>query len=77
VVVFSDGVSEALNAAGEEFGDDRLLAAAHQAARDADDVTSPRACGIDRQRRAGRSRRKRRRATDITAMVIRYLGAGA
>ncbi len=26
IVVFSDGVSEAMNAAGEEFGDDRLLA---------------------------------------------------
>ena len=26
IVAFSDGVTEALNAAGEEFGDDRLLA---------------------------------------------------
>ena len=27
IVIFSDGVSEALDAAGEEFGDDRLLEA--------------------------------------------------
>jgi sigma-B regulation protein RsbU (phosphoserine phosphatase) len=26
LVIFSDGISEALNAAGEEFGDDRILA---------------------------------------------------
>ena len=25
LVIFSDGISEALNAAGEEFGDDRIL----------------------------------------------------
>src|SRR6185295_2848857 len=31
VVIFSDGVSEALNSAGEEFGDDRLQAAVERA----------------------------------------------
>lgn len=76
VVVFSDGVSEALNAAGEEFGDDRLLAAAHQAARDADDVTSP--ALVESIVSAVRAFTKEApQSDDITAMVIRYLGAGA
>ena len=34
VVTFSDGVSEALSAKGEEFGDDRLLACLREAPRD-------------------------------------------
>ena len=76
VVVFSDGVSEALNAAGEEFGDDRLLAAAHQAARDADDVTSP--ALVESIVSAVRAFTKEApQSDDITAMVIRYLGPGA
>jgi sigma-B regulation protein RsbU (phosphoserine phosphatase) len=76
VVVFSDGVSEALNAAGEEFGDDRLLAAAHQAARDADDVSSP--ALVESIVSAVRAFTKEApQSDDITAMVIRYLGAGA
>jgi phosphoserine phosphatase RsbU/P len=33
LVMFSDGISEALNAAGEEFGDDRILASVRPAAR--------------------------------------------
>jgi phosphoserine phosphatase RsbU/P len=76
VVVFSDGVSEALNAAGEEFGDERLLEAAHQAARDADDVSSP--ALVESIVSAVRAFTKEApQSDDITAMVIRYLGTGA
>ncbi len=72
VVVFSDGVSEALNSAEEEFGDDRLLAAVQAA-----DASNAQAIVTDvfeavRQFTAGTAQ-----GDDITAMVIRYLGAPA
>jgi serine phosphatase RsbU (regulator of sigma subunit)/pSer/pThr/pTyr-binding forkhead associated (FHA) protein len=76
VVVVSDGVSEALNAAGEEFGDDRMLEAAHQAARDAGEVTSP--ALVESIVSAVRAFTKEApQSDDITAMVIRYLGTEA
>ena len=79
VIVFSDGVSEALNGAGEEFGDDRLLAAAREATREAGrtgEVSSPALVeSIVTSVRA--FTKEAPQSDDITAMVIRYLGAGA
>ena len=70
VVIFSDGVSEALNAAGEEFGDSRLQAVVEQH-RD-----QPAAVVVDRLVSAVRAfSRGTPQGDDITAMVIRYLGA--
>jgi serine phosphatase RsbU (regulator of sigma subunit) len=69
VVVFSDGVSEALNAEGEDFGDDRVLAAlAGTAGQDAQSMVS-RVFEAVREFTAGTAQ-----GDDITAMVIRYLG---
>ncbi|HET9369637.1 MAG TPA: SpoIIE family protein phosphatase [Vicinamibacterales bacterium] len=70
IVIFSDGVSEALNAAGEEFGDSRLQAVVEQH-RD-----QPAAVVVDRLVSAVRAfSRGTPQSDDITAMVIRYLGA--
>lgn len=69
VVVFSDGVSEALNAAEEEFGDDRVLAAlTASGGGTAQDVVTAMFEAV-RQFTAGTAQ-----GDDITAMVIRYLG---
>ena len=69
VVVFSDGVSEALNTAGDEFGDARL-----QAAITASSDLAPQAC-VDRVLGAVRGfARGAVQSDDITVMVIRYLG---
>jgi serine phosphatase RsbU (regulator of sigma subunit) len=71
VVVFSDGVSEALNTAGEEFGDSRL-----QAAITGSSDLSAQAC-VDRIVGAVRAfTRGAVQSDDITVMVIRYLGEG-
>jgi sigma-B regulation protein RsbU (phosphoserine phosphatase) len=80
IVVFSDGVSEALNGAGEEFGDDRLLEATREAAREAmrdcGEVSSPALVeSIVTSVRA--FTKEAPQSDDITAMVIRYLGTGA
>jgi sigma-B regulation protein RsbU (phosphoserine phosphatase) len=71
VVIFSDGVSEASNAEGEEFGDARILevieAGRHRsAAALVDDLVS-----AVRAFAAGAPQ-----SDDITAMVVRYLGPG-
>jgi serine phosphatase RsbU (regulator of sigma subunit) len=72
IIVFSDGVSEALNAAGEEFGDARLedVAAAAHDASSASIVERVVASVREFTRGAPQS-------DDITVMVIRYLGTGA
>jgi sigma-B regulation protein RsbU (phosphoserine phosphatase) len=72
IVIFSDGVSEALDAGGEEFGDARLEAVA-TAARD---ETSAQL--VDRIVVAVREFTKGApQSDDITVMVIRYLGPAA
>ncbi len=73
IVVFSDGVSEALNSAGEEFGDERLqdVAAGRR-------TPSPPRRIVDRIVAAVRDFTKGApQSDDITVMVIRYLGTGA
>jgi sigma-B regulation protein RsbU (phosphoserine phosphatase) len=72
VVVFSDGVSEALSKAGEEFGDGRLQAAVENVG----DLTA--AALVDRVIGAVRTfARGALQNDDITVMVIRYLGRDA
>jgi serine phosphatase RsbU (regulator of sigma subunit) len=72
VVVFSDGVSEALDNSGEEFGDERLEQVAI-AARD-----EPAAAFVDRLVSAVREfTRGAPQSDDITAMVVRFIGSGA
>lgn len=71
VVVFSDGVSEAMNAAGEDFGDDRVLAALEGTAGLGAQAMVSRVFDAVREFTAGTAQ-----GDDITAMVIRYLGPG-
>jgi sigma-B regulation protein RsbU (phosphoserine phosphatase) len=72
IIVFSDGVSEALNAAGEEFGDARLEEVA-SAMKD-----SPSADIVERIVAAVKLFTKGApQSDDITAMAIRYLGPSA
>ena len=72
IVVFSDGISEALNSAGEEFGDSRLqdvTAGSHALTAQAI---------VDRIVAAVRTFTKGApQSDDITVMVIRYLGNGS
>jgi sigma-B regulation protein RsbU (phosphoserine phosphatase) len=70
IVVFSDGVSEAVNSAGDEFGDDRIVAAlsSRKASR------TPRA-SLDallddvRSFSSGTAQRD-----DLTALIVKYQG---
>jgi sigma-B regulation protein RsbU (phosphoserine phosphatase) len=72
IVMFSDGVSEALNAAGEEFGDERL----QEVAAAVKDLASPEI--VERIITSVRAFTKGApQSDDITVMVIRYLGTGA
>lgn len=69
VVVFSDGVSEALDSAGEEFGDDRVLASIQAAVGTNAQTLVTQVFDAVRDFTAGTAQ-----GDDITAMVIRYLG---
>jgi len=71
IVVFSDGVSEALDAEGEEFGDERLQQVVRESQHE------PAATLVDRLISAVREfTRGAPQSDDITAMVVRYLGSG-
>lgn len=76
IVIFSDGVSEAMNGAGDEFGDERLLAAIHAAHATNEEVDAPRlvddVIAAVRVFTAGAAQ-----SDDITAMVVRYRGSAA
>ena len=73
IVIFSDGVSEAMDAAGDEFGDDRLLAAIRASHATNEEVDAPRlvedVIAAVRVFTAGAAQ-----SDDITAMVVRYRG---
>jgi serine phosphatase RsbU (regulator of sigma subunit)/pSer/pThr/pTyr-binding forkhead associated (FHA) protein len=71
IVIFSDGVSEALNSAGEEFGDARLLEAVQNAG-------AARAQGIVEHLLAAVRvfTHGAAQSDDITVMVARYAGPG-
>jgi serine phosphatase RsbU (regulator of sigma subunit) len=76
IVVFSDGVSEALSTTGEEFGDDRILAlleSAHAMSPDMD-ATSLVEALISAVRVFAQGAPQ---SDDITAMVVRYRGCGS
>jgi serine phosphatase RsbU (regulator of sigma subunit) len=71
VIIFSDGVSEALNNDGEEYGDSRLL----EAIDDSGALSA--AAVVDRLIASVRTfTRGAPQSDDITVMVIRYLGSG-
>jgi sigma-B regulation protein RsbU (phosphoserine phosphatase) len=72
VVVFSDGVSEALNTAGEEFGDDRIIAVA-QGTRDAEPMALLDALVAAVKQFAGAAPQ----GDDVTALVVSYRAPGA
>jgi sigma-B regulation protein RsbU (phosphoserine phosphatase) len=72
IVVFSDGVSEALSSSGEEWGDDRLLAAVQAAGPGSAQFLIERLVAAVREFTRGAAQ-----SDDITAMVIRYLGVPA
>jgi serine phosphatase RsbU (regulator of sigma subunit)/pSer/pThr/pTyr-binding forkhead associated (FHA) protein len=72
MVVFSDGVVEALNAANEEFGEERLMSVI--ARTGTDDTERLVAAVVDAVRQFSRETTQ---SDDITVMVIRYLGQPA
>ena len=70
LVVFSDGVSEAVNVADEEFGDDRIISCLQDHLQ-----LDPQAL-LDRLLAAVRQFTKgTMQSDDITALVLRYTGA--
>jgi serine phosphatase RsbU (regulator of sigma subunit) len=71
VVIFSDGVSEAMSNSGEEFGDDRLLEVAQAGSRDTVQGIVERIVAAVRAFTLGAPQ-----SDDITVMVLRYLGRG-
>ena len=72
VVIFSDGVSEAMSRTGEEFGDDRLLEVAEAGRHDTVQGLVDRIIAAVRAFTTGAPQ-----SDDITVMVLRYLGTGA
>ncbi|HET9251184.1 MAG TPA: PP2C family protein-serine/threonine phosphatase [Candidatus Eisenbacteria bacterium] len=71
VVVYSDGLTDAENPAGEQFGDDRLRAALQDASRLDSPETALDTVLLDVQRFAS----GQPQADDITLLVVRYDGA--
>jgi sigma-B regulation protein RsbU (phosphoserine phosphatase) len=71
VVVFSDGVTEARNQAGDEFGRERLVETMVQAHGERPDTALERLLEEVRKFSEGAAQ-----ADDITALVLRYRGSG-
>jgi serine phosphatase RsbU (regulator of sigma subunit)/pSer/pThr/pTyr-binding forkhead associated (FHA) protein len=67
LVIFSDGISEAMNAADEEFGDDRILASLQSGPGDEVQAVLDRLVGTVREFAAGTVQ-----SDDMTAVVMRY-----
>jgi phosphoserine phosphatase RsbU/P len=72
LIVFSDGVTEALNVAGEEFGEDRLLPCIGEHYANATDVMLDRILATVRSFAASAAQND-----DVTALVLRYCGKKA
>jgi phosphoserine phosphatase RsbU/P len=72
IVIFSDGVSEAMNTASDEFGDARLLEVAQANLHETVQVQVDRIIEAVRVFAKGAPQ-----SDDITVMVLRYLGAAA
>jgi serine phosphatase RsbU (regulator of sigma subunit) len=71
VIIFSDGVSEAMNAAGDDFGDERLERVAGEAGDGPPPVIVEHIIAAVREFTKGAPQ-----SDDITVMVVRYLGDG-
>jgi sigma-B regulation protein RsbU (phosphoserine phosphatase) len=69
IVVCSDGVTEALNRAGEEFGRERLLEVVKPLHGSRPEVVLEQLMGAVRQFSEGAAQ-----ADDVTALVLRYRG---
>jgi sigma-B regulation protein RsbU (phosphoserine phosphatase) len=67
LVIFSDGISEALNAAGEEFGDDRILAAVKSVPHDNVQAVLDKLVSTVKDFAAGTLQ-----SDDMTTVVMRY-----
>jgi serine phosphatase RsbU (regulator of sigma subunit)/pSer/pThr/pTyr-binding forkhead associated (FHA) protein len=67
VVIFSDGISEALNAAGDEFGDDRILAAVQSLPHDDVHAVLDKLVSTVRDFAAGTVQ-----SDDMTTVIMRY-----
>jgi serine phosphatase RsbU (regulator of sigma subunit) len=72
VIVFSDGVSEAMSHTGEEFGDERLLEALHAGGDIGAEALVDHLIAAVRVFTHGAAQ-----SDDITAMVVRYRGGAA
>lgn len=72
IVVFSDGVSEAFNVVGEDFGEARLLEVARAGVGQSSQALVEQIVAAVRAFTKGAAQ-----SDDITVMVIRYLGTGA
>ena len=72
LVVFSDGVSEALSAAGEEFGEDRILTCVQPHLQDDPPALLAQLFAVVREFTKGALQND-----DVTALVLRYSGAPA
>jgi phosphoserine phosphatase RsbU/P len=70
ILVFSDGVSEALSASNEEFGEPRLQALVSENLGDSPDATLERVLDAVREFTTGAVQND-----DVTALVVRYTGA--
>ena len=70
LILFSDGVSEALSAAGEEFGDDRIRDAVIGARAESTDAALERLLTSVKQFSLGAAQ-----SDDVTAMVVKYFGS--
>ena len=69
LILFSDGVSEALSASGEEFGDDRIRDAVIGARAESTDAALERLLTSVKQFSLGAAQ-----SDDVTAMVVKYFG---
>jgi sigma-B regulation protein RsbU (phosphoserine phosphatase) len=73
LITFSDGVSEAWNVEGTEFGDERILECLHTSPRDIEpnELVQEVLAGV-REFTAGEPQ-----SDDITVLVVRYRGEGS
>src|SRR5207237_10523111 len=71
IIAFSDGVTEAFNAAGEDFGDDRLLACAQLHRGKSPQAVLEALLGEVRSFCGGEPQ-----SDDVTMVVVRYAGGG-
>jgi sigma-B regulation protein RsbU (phosphoserine phosphatase) len=72
LVVFSDGVTEALNSAGDEFGEERLLPCVEEHCRLPTELLLDRVLATVRTFAASAAQND-----DVTALVLRYGKRGA